>query len=200
MPILNQSASERLFDTQKSEALIQRFIMASTNEKDLVLDFFGGSGTTAAVAHKLNRRYITIEQMESQISLIVPRLKSVIDNGQEGISVNVKWQGGGSFVYFELAELASKYSDRIEQAKSSEELASIWDSLKESSNLSYKVDPKAFDQNIQSFNELTLEDQKRFLIEVIDKNQLYMNYSEIDDEANGISERDKKYNKQFYGV
>ena len=81
------------------------------NEKDLVLDFFGGSGTTASVAHKLNRRYITIEQMESQISLIVPRLKNVINNGQEGISVDVKWQGGGSFVYCELAELASKYSD-----------------------------------------------------------------------------------------
>lgn len=200
MPILNQSASERLFDTQKSEALIRRFITASTNEKDLVLDFFGGSGTTASVAHKLNRRYITIEQMESQISLIVPRLKNVINNGQEGISVDVKWQGGGSFVYCELAELASKYSDRIEQAKNSEELATIWNDLKESSNLSYKVDPKAFDKNIQSFNELTLEDQKRFLIEVIDKNQLYVNYSEIDDEANGISELDKKYNKQFYGV
>lgn len=200
MPILNQSASERLFDTQKSEALIRRFITASTNEKDLVLDFFGGSGTTASVAHKLNRRYITIEQMESQISLIVPRLKNVINNGQEGISVDVKWQGGGSFVYCELAELASKYSDRIEQAKNSEELATIWNDLKESSNLSYKVDPKAFDKNIQSFNELTLEDQKCFLIEVIDKNQLYVNYSEIDDEANGISELDKKYNKQFYGV
>lgn len=200
MPILNQAASERLFDTQKSEALIRRFITASTNEKDLVLDFFGGSGTTASVAHKLNRRYITIEQMESQISLIVPRLKNVINNGQEGISVDVKWQGGGSFVYCELAELASKYSDRIEQAKNSEELATIWNDLKESSNLSYKVDPKAFDKNIQSFNELTLEDQKRFLIEVIDKNQLYVNYSEIDDEANGISELDKKYNKQFYGV
>lgn len=200
MPILNQSASERLFDTQKSEALIRRFIIASTNEKDLVLDFFGGSGTTASVAHKLNRRYITIEQMESQISLIVPRLKNVINNGQEGISVDVKWHGGGSFVYCELAELASKYSDRIEQAKNSEELAAIWNDLKESSNLSYKVDPKAFDKNIQSFNELTLEDQKRFLIEVIDKNQLYVNYSEIDDEANSISELDKKYNKQFYGV
>ena len=200
MPILNQSASERLFDTQKSEALIRRFITASTNEKDLVLDFFGGSGTTASVAHKLNRRYITIEQMESQISLIVPRLKNVINNGQEGISVDVKWQGGGSFVYCELAELASKYSDRIEQAKNSEELAAIWNDLKESSNLSYKVDPKSFDKNIQSFDELTLEDQKRFLIEVIDKNQLYVNYSEIDDEANGISELDKKYNKQFYGV
>ena len=200
MPILNQSASERLFDTQKSEALIRRFIIASTNEKDLVLDFFGGSGTTASVAHKLNRRYITIEQMESQISLIVPRLKNVINNGQEGISVDVKWQGGGSFVYCELAELASKYSDRIEQAKNSEELAAIWNDLKESSNLSYKVDPKSFDKNIQSFDELTLEDQKRFLIEVIDKNQLYVNYSEIDDEANGISELDKKYNKQFYGV
>ena len=103
-------------------------------------------------------------------------------------------------MYCELAELSSRFLDRIQQVENSEDLATIWDSLKESSNLSYKVDPKAFDKNIQLFNELTLEDQKHFLIEVIDKNQLYVNYSEIDDEANGISELDKKYNKQFYGV
>ncbi|TON02534.1 hypothetical protein CGH64_26210, partial [Vibrio parahaemolyticus] len=74
-----------------------------------------------------------------------------------GISKEVNWQGGGSFVYCELAELASQYSDRVEQAQSSEELISIWDELKESSNLSYKVDPKQFDKNISSFNELSFE-------------------------------------------
>lgn len=200
MPILNQSASERLFDTQKSEALIRRFILASTNEKDLVLDFFGGSGTTAAVAHKLNRHYITVEQMESQISLIVNRLKGVVNNSQEGISKDVKWKGGRSFVYCELAELASKYSDLIEQAITSDQLSAIWNDLKESSNLSYKIDLKAFDKSINSFNELTFEAQQQFLIEVIDKNQLYVNFSEIDDETNGISDLDKKHNKEFYGV
>ncbi|WP_230848984.1 hypothetical protein, partial [Vibrio campbellii] len=68
------------------------------------------------------------------------------------------------------------------------------------SNLSYKVDPKQFDKNISSFNELSFENQQRFLIEAIDKNQLYVNYSDIDDESNGISEQDKKFNQMFYGA
>lgn len=199
--VINSQSSERVgYSTQKPEKLLKRIIESSSDAGDIVMDFFMGSGTTQAVAHKMNRQYIGVEQMIYIKDTTVPRLKRVIDGEQNGISKEVNWQGGGSFVYCELAELASKYSDRIEQAKNSEELAAIWNDLKESSNLSYKVDPKAFDKNIQSFNELTLEDQKRFLIEVIDKNQLYVNYSEIDDEANGISELDKKYNKQFYGV
>lgn len=198
---LNNSAKEKVnFESQKREKLLERIIKASCPEGGIVLDYHLGSGTTAATAHKLNRRYIGIEQMDYINDITVNRLKNVIAGDLEGISKEVNWQGGGSFVYCELAELASKYSDRIEQAKNSEELTAIWNDLKESSNLSYKVDPKTFDKNIQSFNDLTLEDQKRFLIEVIDKNQLYVNYSEIDDEANGISELDKKYNKQFYGV
>ncbi len=185
---------------KKPEKLLKRIIEMASNEGDIVLDYFLGSGTTCAVAHKLNRKFIGIEQLDYGKNDSFIRLKKVVDGDKTGISKGIKWDGGGSFIYCELAELASKYSDRIEQSKNSEELATIWNDLKESSNLSYKVDPKAFDKNIQSFNELTLEDQKRFLIEVIDKNQLYVNYSEIDDEANGISELDKKYNKQFYGV
>ncbi|WP_140137686.1 DNA methyltransferase, partial [Vibrio parahaemolyticus] len=167
---------------------------------DIVVDFFMGSGTTQAVAHKMNRQYVGIEQMVYVQDTTLPRLKSIISGDQNGISKEVNWQGGGSFVYCELAELASQYSDRVEQAQSSEELISIWDELKESSNLSYKVDPKQFDKNISSFNELSFENQQRFLIEAIDKNQLYVNYSDIDDESNGISEQDKKFNQMFYGA
>ena len=159
-----------------------------------------GSGTTAATAHKLNRKYIGVEQLNYGVNDCVNRLKKVISGDNSGISKLVNWQGGGSFVYCELAELASKYSDRVEQAQSSKELTSIWDELKESSNLSYKVDPKQFDKNINSFNELSFENQQRFLIEAIDKNQLYVNYSDIDDESNGISEQDKKFNQMFYGA
>lgn len=200
--VINPMSKERgeFVGGQKPEALLHRIIEMTTDEGDFVLDFFAGSGTTAATAIKTKRKFITCEQMEYVDSITIDRLKAAVTGDDSGISKEVNWQGGGSFVYCELAELASKYSDSIEQAKSPEELIAIWEDLKESSNLSYKVDPKTFDKNIQSFNELTLEDQKRFLIEVIDKNQLYVNYSEIDDEANGISELDKKYNKQFYGV
>jgi len=198
--LFNKYKTSDLFSTPKPEKVIKKIIEISTKENDVVLDFFVGSGTTAAVALKMKRKIIAIEQMDYINEFTVPRLLKVIEGEQGGISKKVGWQGGGSFVYCELAELASKYSDRIEKSVTSEQLSAIWNDLKESSNLSYKVDPKTFDKNIQSFDELTLEDQKRFLIEVIDKNQLYVNYSEIDDEANGISELDKKYNKQFYGV
>ncbi len=188
------------FDTAKPEGLIQALINFGTIEGDIVLDFFGGSGTTASTALKMNRQFITCEQMDYATTITKPRLIKVVDGELGGISKDVNWQGGGSFVYCELAELASKYSDRVEKAQSSEELIKIWDELKESSNLSYKVDPKQFDNNISLFNELSFENQQRFLIEAIDKNQLYVNYSDIDDESNGISEQDKKFNQMFYGA
>ncbi len=192
--------TSELFSTPKPERVIKKILDISTKEGDLVLDFFAGSGTTAAVALKMKRQVICIEQMDYISEFTIERMKQVIQGDQSGISKEVNWQGGGSFVYCELAELASQYSDRVEQAQSSEELISIWDELKESSNLSYKVDPKQFDKNISSFNELSFENQQRFLIEAIDKNQLYVNYSDIDDESNGISEQDKKFNQMFYGA
>ncbi|EKO3892272.1 site-specific DNA-methyltransferase [Vibrio parahaemolyticus] len=198
---LNNSAKESVgFTSQKREILLERIIKASCPEGGIVLDYHLGSGTTAATAHKLHRQYIGIEQMDYVNDVVLKRLEGVIEGEQNGISKEVNWQGGGSFVYCELAELASKYSDRVEQAQSSEELIAIWDELKESSNLSYKVDPRQFDKNISLFKDLSFEDQQRFLIEAIDKNQLYVNYSDIDDESNSISEQDKKFNKQFYGA
>ncbi|EPF5720261.1 DNA methyltransferase [Vibrio cholerae] len=206
----NQTAKQELkkiistkgntFSTPKPEKLMQRILHLGSEENDIVLDFFAGSGSTAATSLKMKRQFITIEQMSYIHDCTVPRLQKTVDGDQNGISKDVNWQGGGSFVYCELAELASKYSDRVEQAQSSEELIAIWDDLKESSNLSYKVDPKQFDKNVSLFKDLPFEDQQRFLIEAIDKNQLYVNYSDIDDESNSISEQDKKFNKQFYGA
>jgi adenine-specific DNA-methyltransferase len=185
---------------KKPEKLLRRIIEMASNEGDIILDYHLGSGTTAATAHKLNRKYIGVEQLNYGENDCVSRLKKVILGDNSGISKLIKWQGGGSFVYCELAELASKYSDRLEHAQSSGELIALWDELKESSNLSYKIDSKEFDKNIESFSELSFEDQQRFLIEAIDKNQLYVNYSDIDDETNGISDQDKKLNQQFYGA
>ena len=90
---------------QKSEKLLQRIIEVSTNENDIVLDFHLGSGTTCAVANKLKRQYIGIEQITAQTETSIMRLKKVIDGtDQSGISKSVNWQGGGDFVYFELAK------------------------------------------------------------------------------------------------
>lgn len=202
---VNPMAKEGVeFKTQKPEDLIERILSISTNEGDIVLDFFSGSGTTAATALKMKRKFIAIEQMDYIDTVTLPRLEKVVGNNDDydswGISKKHNWTGGGSFIYCKLAESASKYSDCIEVAKSSADLITIWNELKESSNLSYKVDPKLFDKNIASFSELSFEDQQRFLIEAIDKNQLYVNYSDIDDETNKISVPDKKLNRQFYGA
>ncbi|MEG9487489.1 site-specific DNA-methyltransferase [Mannheimia indoligenes] len=95
---------ENIFDTPKPERLIQQVLQIATSENDLVLDSFLGSGTTAAVAHKMNRRYIGIEIGEHAKTHVVPRLKKVIEGEQGGISKAVGWQGGGSFRFCELGE------------------------------------------------------------------------------------------------
>lgn len=183
---------------KKPEALIAFLIDVFTNPKDIVLDYHLGCGTTSAVAHKLQRRYIGMEQMDSQISLIKTRLQNVITGDSTGISKSVKWLGGGSFVYCELAKANQQFADKIEQASNADELAVIWGRMQETGFLSWNVNPHEIDRKAEDFSQLSLEDQKRFLIECLDKNLLYVPYSEIDNTEFCISESDKKINKQFY--
>ncbi|MBO5829188.1 MAG: site-specific DNA-methyltransferase [Paludibacteraceae bacterium] len=186
------------FSFSKPESVVAFFIKSITVEKDIVIDFFLGSGTTAAVAHKMNRRYIGIDQMDYIEDTTCNRLTKVIEGEQGGISKSVNWQGGGSFVYCELAKANQQFADDIEQASSTEELSTIWEQMQETGFLSWKVNPKEIDANAEDFTSLAIEDQKRFLIECLDKNLLYVPYSEIDNAEYGISENDKKINNQFY--
>ena len=110
----------------------------------------------------------------------------------------MNWQGGGSFVYCELAKANQQFADDIEQATTTDELSDIWKQMQETGFLSWKIDLKAFNANAEDFSALDIEDQKRFLIECLDKNLLYVPYSEIDNVEYGISESDKKINNQFY--
>lgn len=98
----NIFGGEKSFDTPKPEKLLNRIFEISTNPGDLVLDSFLGSGTTAAVAHKMGRRYIGIEMGEHALTHCVPRLRKVIEGEQGGISQAVAWQGGGGFRFFRL--------------------------------------------------------------------------------------------------
>ena len=95
--------SKNVFPTPKPEKLIERILTLSSNINDLVLDSFLGSGTTAAVAHKMNRKYIGIELGEHAYTHCVPRMKKVTDGEQGGISKNVNWKGGGGFKFYTLA-------------------------------------------------------------------------------------------------
>ena len=184
---------------QKPEALLQRIIDALTKKGDVVLDFFAGSGTTCAVAHKLERKYIGIEQMDYVDSIILHRLKRVIESEQGGISQAVNWQGGGSFVYCELAKLNQNYVDAIEEATTDEELTKLYADILKTGFISYKVNPKDIDVNSDEYIKLSIGDKKRLLMELLDKNQLYVNYCDIDDETFKISEEDKEFTRSFYG-
>lgn len=186
------------FGYAKPENLVKTIMEVTTCEGDLVMDFFSGSGTTAAVAHKMGRRYIGCEQIDNQIELNKKRLCQVIEGEQGGVSKAVGWQGGGSFVYCELAKANDKFADEIEQAETSEQLKDIWGRMKATDYLNYKVDIKEVDANAESFDGLSLEDQKRFLIECLDKNLLYVALSDIDSNEYGVTEEDRRLTREFY--
>ena len=183
---------------KKPEELVAFLIEIFTSPNDIVLDYHLGSGTTAAVSHKLERRYIGMEQLDTQTSLILKRLPNVINGDTTGISKSVNWQGGGSFVYCELAKANQQFANDIVQASTTDELLAIWKQMQETGFLSWKVNPKEIDANAEDFTALAIEDQKRFLIECLDKNLLYVPYSEIDNAEYAISESDKNINRQFY--
>lgn len=189
----------KLKNGKKPEKLIRQiFEVVGVKENDIVLDFFLGSGTTCAVAHKLNIQYIGIEQLDYKNNDTEIRLKNVINGDQTGISKSVNWKGGGDFVYLELMKWNENLVQDIKKAKAKEELKRLWETMKEKAFLSYKVDIKTVDEHAKDFADLSIKDQKRFLLECLDKNHLYVNYSEIDDEEYGVSEEDKKLNKEFY--
>lgn len=188
---------EKVFSFPKPENLIKRIIEIATNEGDVVLDYHLGSGTTAAVAHKMNRQYIGIEQMDYIETVSVERLKKVIDGEQGGISKDINWTGGGSFVYCELKNDAQDFKNTVLEVRESETLSQLFEQAKKSSFLSYRVDPKKLKKS--EFEKLSLAEQKQVLLELVDNNNLYVNYSEIDDSDYGISLEEKKLNKDFYG-
>lgn len=186
------------FDYAKPENLIKIIMEAVTNEGDLVMDFFSGSGTTVAVAHKLGRKYIGCEQIDHQIELTVNQLNEVICGEQGGVSKSIGWQGGGSFVYCELSKANGKFADEIENAETTGQLMDIWNRMKATDYLNYKVDVKEVDANVADFEGLNLDDQKRFLIECLDKNLLYVPLSDIDSNEYGVTDEDKRLTREFY--
>ena len=185
------------FDYAKPEELIKAILEISSNPSDLVLDFHLGSGTTAAVAHKMGRRYIGVEQMDYIQDITVERLKKVLEGEQGGISKAQNWHGGGSFVYCELKEDANTLITTIQNATED-----IIESVKASIYADERIVPYLTKQELadadKDFENLTLEEKKQVLTKLIDKNKLYVNASDMDDESYQISDADKAFTKSFY--
>ena len=167
---------------------------------DLVFDFFAGSGTTAAVAHKMKRRFIGVEQMDYIDTFTVPRLQRVIEGEQGGISKDVQWKGGGSFVYAELAQANEAFMQRIQASASEDDLAQVWHDMQQRAFLSYRVDVRSIDPTARDWQALSLDDKKRLLMETLDKNMLYVPLSEMDDATWAVSDADKALNRGLFGV
>jgi adenine-specific DNA-methyltransferase len=183
---------------KKPEKLLRRIIEMTTNENDLVLDYHLGSGTTCAVAHKLKRQYIGLEQLDYGENDSVKRLNNVINGDSTGISKSVNWQGGGSFIYLELKKYNQTFIEQIEQAKDTEALLQIWEQMKAKSFLNYNVDIKKQDEHLEEFKALSLAEQKQHLCELLDKNQLYVNRSSLNDTDFACTEEEKRLNRDFY--
>ena len=189
----------KAFSYPKNELLMKRIIEYTTKETDIVLDFHLGSGTTAAVAHKMGRQYIGIEQMDYAETLLVERLNEVIAGEQGGISKSVKWQGGGDFIYCELMQYNQTYMDKIQVAQSSEALVALWRDIAENSFLNWYVNAEFPEEAVNDLIAIgDLEAQKHLLAELLDKNQLYVNLSEIEDADFDVSEADKLLNGVLY--
>lgn len=186
---------------KKPEEFIQYLINIFTNEHDIVLDFFMGSATTQAVALKMHRRFIGIEQMNYINTVSVPRLQSVINGEQGGISKDVNWQGGGSFVYAELMEKNQGYLKDVQHAETTKQLENVVNRMIAGGAVfDFRVDVEKVMQDPE-YQAMSLADKKQLMVKVIDKNQLYYAYSDMEDRdvQELMSESDIAFNKSFYG-
>lgn len=181
---------------KKPEQLIKRIIDMVTQPKDIILDYHLGSGTTAAVAHKMGRQYIGVEQLFYGENDPTVRLKNVIGGDSSGISKSVEWQGGGSFVYAEIMNNSNDFRERVTKAKVDSEYISLFNEASLSSFLSYRVDPSKMKEI--EFRKLSSSEKRQLLLELIDNNTLYVNYEDINDPIFKVSQEDKRHNKEFY--
>ncbi|MEA4972336.1 MAG: site-specific DNA-methyltransferase [Candidatus Metalachnospira sp.] len=195
-----QEGAVTLKGGKKPEKLIRRIIEMSTNPGDIVLDYHLGSGTTCAVAHKIGRRYIGCEQLDYGDNDSLIRLNNVINGDSSGISKAVNWQGGGSFVYCELAKCNQKYIDEVSTARTDDELTALLERVMKSGFISSKVKPSDISDAASDFEALSVDDKKRFIIELLDKNMLYVNLCDLDDAEYAISDTDKTFTRSFYGL
>jgi adenine-specific DNA-methyltransferase len=184
---------------KKPETLIKQiFEIGKIKRGDIVLDYHVGSGTTAAVAHKMGVQYIGIEQMDYIETITSERLKATIEGEQEGISKAVNWHGGGNFVYLELKKYNENFIEKIRDSQSTDDLLEVWEEMKKVSFLNYNIDLKDQNNAIDELKTHSFEIQKQKLASILDKNQLYVSISNMDDAQYGVTQEEKEFTKAFY--
>ena len=190
----NLLLGKNLFSYPKSLYAVLDTLKIMTGNDDIILDFFAGSGTTAHAVLELNtqdngdRKFILVEQMDYVENVTVPRVEKVI--GKQG----------GDFIYCKPMQYNQAYMDKIQTVQSSEELVALWQDIAENSFLNWYVNAENPEEASDDFIAIdNLEAQKNLLVELLNKNQLYVNLSEIEDADFEVSAEDKALNKAFYG-
>ncbi|MHA1785471.1 MAG: site-specific DNA-methyltransferase [Candidatus Helarchaeota archaeon] len=176
-------AQKEHFPTENSEELLERVILSSSNEDDFIIDFFLGSGTTIAAAHKLGRKWIGIEMAEHFSTVILPRMKRVLAGDQTGISKKVSWKGGGFFKYFELEQ----YEDTLRNSK-----------FIDISEKEFELDPfneYVFLRDLKLLDVLNIDDQ--FDEVIVNLSRLYDSIDVPESIANLLGKSIKRINGDF---
>lgn len=192
---LKKIMGEDVFKNPKNTNLLKRIVELWSDADDIILDYHSGSGTTAHAVLELNkedkkdRKFILCEQMDYIDTVTCKRVLKVMEN-----------QGGGSFVYMELAQANQHFVAQIEAADTEGVLLEIWERMKAEAFISYKITPDMIDKNIKDYEALSFEDKKRFLIEILDKNLLYVPHCDMESKEFGLSEADKAATKVFYNL
>lgn len=195
--IVNEEGAVSFRNGKKPEEYIRFYLEIFSSKNDLIMDFQLGSGTTCAVAHKLGRQYIGIEQMDYIKEISVERLKNVLLGDDTGISKEINWKGGGSFVYCELLENSETLIEEI-QAATVKNIREIKEAIYEDERIIPYITKGEIEKADNIFEELSLEEKKQALIALVDKNKLYVNYSDMEDETFHVKESDKKFTRSFY--
>jgi adenine-specific DNA-methyltransferase len=188
---------------KKREVLLKRIINISTNQGDIILDYHLGSGTTAAVAHKMGRQYIGVEQMDYIQDISCVRMQKVLNGEQGGISKSVNWEGGGSFVYLELAKNNDNGKAEILACSTTKKLVALFDRLYNRYFLNYNLKIKNFAEKTlasEEFGSLNLDEQKKVFLEMLDLNQMYVHATEVEDKMFGVSKSDIDVTQEFYNI
>ena len=196
------------FSYPKPEEFLEMIIASSTNKNDLVLDFFAGSGTTGAVAHKMGRRWIMLEQMDYIKNITKVRMQKVLEGEEGGVSEKHNWKGGGSFCYLELAKWNEEAKEKIIACDSLEKLKTLFKELYDKYFLNYNLNVKLFFEGNNSqpkidsdeFKVLDLEKQKQIFCNMLDLNQMYINAREVKDKHYGLTDEDIKLTEKFYSI
>jgi len=194
--LLEKIIGNKNFSFPKSLYTIIDTLKLLTGPNDLVLDFFAGSGTTGHAVLELNkedggkRQFIMVEQLSEHINVCNKRIKKVLELNNSNFS----------FIYFELKKYNQAFIEQIEEAKDTQALLQIWEQMKAKSFLNYNVDIKKQDEHLEEFKALILAEQKQHLCEILDKNQLYVNLSSLNDSDFKCTEAEKQATTYFYKI